>query len=364
MADWVELAGFEKDPYEKVDPFRIDEKYLSWNRPDLKQVRVQVDKFLEDVYQKKRVGLKLWGPYGSGKTWLCRVLELELKKKDPDVLFIYTKVPKAEPTFQVVYRIAIEHVLRDYFGIIKDKVQKKTSGVDRKSWQQIIGENELAIVLAHYHTDTNRALANKWLIGDSLSASELRELNVVSSVDSDFDRQEMLKTIVRVAGPIFSTVVLVVDELENARKLAGALGDIMREMLDGFSERFALVASFTAQRAEEWYDLGYSEGLNRRIDYAVGLEALDRERVSDFLRAHNALYRKEDAKTKDQLYPFTEEGAIQVLDSTFEGNRYPGYYLSNCRDIAQIAMEKKVVADKNFVLKNEDKMRFRQVYAE
>lgn len=35
---WYEKFDFIKDPYEKVDPYKIDDKYLEWNRPDLELV--------------------------------------------------------------------------------------------------------------------------------------------------------------------------------------------------------------------------------------------------------------------------------------------------------------------------------------
>lgn len=364
MATWIEQAGFERDPYEKLDPFKIDDKYFRWNRPDLKQARASLDTFIDDVSQQKRVGLKVFGPIGSGKTWICKILELELRRKDENLLFLYTKVPKVEPTFQVVYRIAMECLLQNYMGFLAKRVQELGGGTDRKAWERTIGENDLARMLAYYQSDTNRQLANKWLIGDKLTATELRDLKVVSAADSDFDRQELLKAVVKNVGKVFSTVVLAIDELENAIDIASALSDTLREMLDSFSERFALITSFTAQKDEEWYDFGYSEALNRRLDYSISLEALERDRVATFLRSHHQLYRRSDFKVKDQLEPFTEEGAMATLDATSEGNRYPGFYLANCREMVKLAIDKKVDLDGEFVAKYKDKMRFTGPYTE
>jgi len=357
MPTWFEALHFAKDPYEKLDPYKIDLKYLAWDRPDLDKAARNLYAFVKDILDGRRTGLKVFGSAGSGKTWFTRIIEKETLAKNPRILFIYTKVPRLEPTFQVVYRLAIQDLLDNYFDKIARYVKETQKGeTDLNAWKNAIGDEDLATAFQQYYSGTNKALSKKWLTGDKLSAYELDSLKVTRSLDSDYDRFEMLIQIFEKLSSVFSTSMFVIDELENASvKLAGQLSDSLRDMLDRFAEKFALVASFTAQKDEEWYDLGYTEQLNRRFDYAVKLEALDK--VADFLRIHQQAYRKPDVKINDQLYPFTEEGAVSLLEIMQPGNRYPGYYLPNCRDLAKLCAGKPIDAD--FVKKNQNWLSFK-----
>ena len=195
-------------------------------------------------------------------------------------------------------------------------------------------------------------------MGNKLSASQLEKLSLTSSLSSDYVRFEMLVRILKQMKPVFPAIVLVIDELENASvKLAGQLSDSLRDMLDSFSENFTLLASFTAQKDEEWYDLGYSEALFRRLDYSVKLEALSLDSVVDFLRIHHHAYREPGAVVKDQLHPFAEKGAIALLENMKPGHQYPGYYLPNCRDLATICKGRSI--DPDFVKDNLGRLTFK-----
>jgi len=358
MPAWFEDLHFVKDPYEKLDPYKIDLKYLLWDRPDLKKAREDLNGLIQDILDGRRIGLKAFGSAGSGKTWLTRIVEKEIRAKNPEVLFIYTKIPRLEPTFEVVYRIAIQNLLDEYFVQIQEYVKKNQNGeVGERAWKAVFKPEDLARAFAVYCSGTHRTLVRRWFTGDKLSASDLDSLRISTSLDSDYDRFEMLVQILMQMSSIFRTV-LVIDELENAPvKLAGQLSDSLRDMLDAFSENFALLTSFTAQKDEEWYDLGYSEALNRRLDYAVKLDALSTDDVAEFLRMHHGVYRQSEARVKDQLHPFVREGAVALLEKTAPGHWYPGYYLPNCRDLVTVC--KGGLIDANFVTQNLPRLTFK-----
>jgi hypothetical protein len=362
MQLWFEAFQFAKAPYEKLDPYKIDFERLVWDRPDLKKAKEDIDKFIDDTINKLRVALKIFGPAGSGKTWLTRIIQKELSEKlaerREEMVFLYAKVPRMEPTFQVVYRIAIEYFLANYFEKLRKFVRRAT--VD--AWEKVIDDHELALCFSNFSsgTPTKKALARKWLIGDKLSASELSDLELTYSLDSDYERFEMLRKLIEKLLNKFSVCVLVIDELENApTKLAGQISDGLRDLLDLFSERFALIASFTAQKVEWWYDLGYTEALGRRFDYTVELSSLDKNTLTEFLRLHHKAYRKEDAKIKDEIYPFTEDAAIKLLELMPPQYHYPGYFLPNCKDIARLASGKEAPIDAKFVETNFQKVSFK-----
>ncbi len=359
MPTWFELYKFVKDPYEKLDPYTIKEEYLVWDRPDLSKAREKLDRFIEDSLNNKRVGLRIFGPSGSGKTWFTRIIEKELSIKDDKILFLYTKIPRIEPTFQIVYRIAIDYFIKHHFK----KLTEITGATDLDSWKKVIGEPELSVCFLKLSTGTTteKAIAKKWLIGDKITTKELSELEITYSLDSDYERFEMLRKLIEKLSRVFSTSILVVDELENASvKLAGQLSDSLRDMLDVFSERFGLIASFTAQKADEWYDLGYTEALGRRFDYTIKLDSLEKNTLLEFLSLHHKAYRKKESKVKDHIFPFTKDSPIKLLESTSPGYHYPGYFLPNCRDIVRYAAENvKEEIDITFIEENLERVTFK-----
>jgi hypothetical protein len=362
MPTWYEAFQFSKDPYEKLDPYNIDFERLIWDRLDLKKTKEDIDNFVEDVINKQRVALKIFGPAGSGKTWLTRIIQKELiVEKKENALFLYTKVPRIEPTFQVVYRIAIDYFFKNYFDELRKYISDKKGLTDLNAWKDVIGNEELASCFSKYASGgQDKALATKWLMGDKLSASELSSIEIVYSLDSDYERFEMLRKLIEKLLNVFSTCVLVVDELENASvKLAGQISDGLRDMLDVFSERFALIASLTAQKADEWYDQGYTESLGRRFDYTVELTSLNKETIPEFLRLHHKAYRKKDADIKDEVLPFREDSAVKLLELMSPEHQYPGYFLPNCKDLARLIAGKKDYIDTKFVEENFQRVTFK-----
>lgn len=317
---------------------------------------------MEDVSNARRVALKIFGPAGSGKTWLTRIIEKEVILKNENIAFIYTKIPRMEPTFQVVYRIALENFVKNYIGRLNEKVRTMQGNNDLNAWKSVISEPSLATSLFNIASKSSHdTLAYKWLIGDKLTASELKNIGLLYSLDSDYERFSMLVKLINEISKIFSSSVLIVDELENASvKLAISLGDGLRDLLDEFGDKFALICSFTAQKEEEWYDHGYSEAFARRLDYTIQIDSLKKDVIPDFLKKHHELYRKPDSKPKDQIIPFEEDSAIKLLEKMSPGHHYPGYYLPNCGSLARLAVEAGAgTIDNSFIEKNFSRVHFK-----
>jgi len=344
MGMWFEQFDFESDPYERLDPYLIREKYIDWDRPDLQEVRHSLNRFVENVCNQRRVGLKVFGPSGGGKTWFVRLCQKEISKKQPTSIFVYTKIPEIEPTFQVVYRIGIEYFLDSQMTLLIDHVTKTKQSTSLEAWKEIIDDPNLSVCFAKISGGGEAAVsARRWLIGDKLSSAELKSIEIVTSLDSDYDRFVTLKKLLKQLSRIFSTAVLIVDELENASvKPARQLGDSLRDMLDEFGERFALLCCFTAEKEEEWYDLGYTEALARRLDFTVKLDSLKIDTLPEFLRLHHRLYRKRKSEVKDQIFPFTEDGIRELLNQMDPSLHYPGYFLPNCGELARLAALKRL----------------------
>lgn len=356
---WYEKLGFVANPYQKLDPFKIDSSRLSWNRDDLVAEREKLDHFIADTLSGERVGLIGYGAIGSGKTWLARILQKEIQEKQKESIFIYTKVHKVEPTFAVIYRIALESLLSQ-IEIIRAAVQKKTGKDDLEGWKQVIENEDLAKgFLSIVKGGKSHALAERWLLGNRISSSDLDSLDIINPLDSDYKQYDMLRNIIFSLSKLFPTVVLVIDELDNAPvRLAEALSDSLRNMLDEFATNFALICLFTAEALDQWYEHGYTEALKRRIDYIVTLGSLKIETAPNFLRAHHKLYRKEGFNANDELLPFTDDGVVTMLKLMPVEKHFPGYFFPNCEAIAKTAAEETIVKpiDSKYVQENRAKM--------
>jgi len=361
--EWFESFGFEINPYSKIDPYTIPLDKLVWNRTDLKDVRKKLDKFVEDIFNGNRVGLKIFGPTASGKTWLIRIIEKEILSKKDGMVFIYTKIPKLDPTFSVIYRIAIENFIEKYMKKLTDYVSKQEGQTNLDAWIKVLVNEDLAKCFQQISSKSpNDFIAKRWLSGDKISSTELNAIKVSSSLDSDYKKFEMLKNLLKQLSKIFPSIILVIDELENAStRFAGQVSETLREILDEFSEKFGLICAFTAQKLEEWYDIGYTESLERRLDYVMELDSLKKDAISDFLGMHHKVYRKTDFEVKNDLYPFNEKGAISLLEVSDTRFHYPGFFLPNCQEILRLAFDKKIKEiNAEFVKNHADVLRFRR----
>jgi hypothetical protein len=342
---WAAKYGFVSNPYQRLDPYKIDVSRLAWNRSDLKEQKEKIDQFVDDLSSQQKAGMRVIGAIGSGKTWFARIIAIQLQKKLKEKAFsIYTKVPKIEPTFSNVYSIAIKDFL-EQLDSVKKIVEERGKSLGLEGWSAVFKDDDLAKGLTHICGGGKSGLiARRWLEGNRITSSELSSLDVVDPISSDYRRYEVLVALLKYLSDSLTCGVLIVDELENAPlKLASALSDGLRDMLSTFDEKFGLVCLFTAQSLDEWYDAGYTEALSRRIDYDIKISEIGQIAILDLIREHHKLYRKKGARIGgDQSYPFTPEAINRIYQMTPLGRKYPGYIFPNLEAIAKKALAEKI----------------------
>jgi len=350
---WFERYHFTEDPYTIRDPFRTSPDRIQWDRDDLPQ-KDNLRLFVEDVKNGSRVGLRVYGPAGSGKTWLLRYLEKELHAKLGDkIAILYGKVIALDPTFSALY----DTLVQDWYQRHRKKVLETVGAkAEAKTWEAVIEDADLRACLQIFYyprrpgEEYQKRVCEHWLRGSKIQARDLADVGIMSSLDSDYQRYLTLRELLRLTLLAYQGCVLMIDELENApARVARPLGDSFRDLLDSFSEGFALACGYTAQAADELLDLGYGEFLFTRLQYDVRLDPITPEWAPKIFRIHHKAYR-DKTYTGDELLPFTE-GSLGNLIRRIEPLRwYPRQILVNCGALSRMASEEEVdVIDENFV---------------
>lgn len=355
---WYDKFGFVDDPYRgATNPFQLPDNLFTWNRDDLKD-NWQFETFIQRVIDGYRAGLKVYGDVGSGKTWLLRMIDLSLKKKQKDVLSI--RIPIEEGSkFDAVYDEFIENLIPNLEQIrisIAKKVGLETP--TKEAWSALILDRNLAICLWQMHSrPETRYDCESWLGGEKLSRKELASLEMTTNLDKDYKKSDIIKSLIRVSQFAFSRVIVMVDELGFIRppSAARAFSGILRDLLDSFSENFGLVCSYTATAADDLLDMGYGTWLYTRLEYSVFLEALDLDFIPQWLTSHHKVYRK--VKVENELLPFTENGIKALIQIMKREARYPRLIFENCTDLALEASRTDKVIDRDFVIQNKDRIR-------
>lgn len=337
---WYEKFGFKDDPYVIRSPMVVPLERIKWNRDDLSD-KPSFLKFVQRVLDGRRVGMKVYGGEGSGKTWLIRYIEKVLKEKSKQkalVLYIYGGIRRLEPTFSNFYEEFVRRI-EPHLPKILGAIHKK-AGYKRTNWDKYLGDKDLATALSVIHEgredDVHKAWL--WLLGRRMSAAELRDIKIVSPLLGDYKKYEVLRTLIQHSLLVFSSFTLVVDELENAPPaFARALGDTLRDLIDSFYDKFSLVCSYTTEIADELIDLGYGIFLYKRLEHEVKMNALESDATVSFLRIHHECYRKPGYKVQDQLFPFEASGVKRLVDLTDPKQCYPRTVLTNCGVLAEEA---------------------------
>lgn len=327
---WFETFQFEQDPYTTLNPFKIPLERIRWNRDDL-QDKSKLDRFTDDIKGGYRSGLAVYGPAGSGKTWLVRYLQKRLLEESGGrIAVIRGRVLKLEPTFGALYDTFVNswNEQREVaLGAVEDRV-----GRDLSQWKGLIGDSDLATCLHHLQypqRDAKVEICEDWLRGRKIAPQDRRDVGISMSLDSDYDRYLTLRKLFEVSLWAFEACVLIVDELENAPpRFAAALGDSLRDLLDSFADRFGLVCSYTAQAADELLDFGFGEFLFSRLESLVRLDPITPDSAPAIFTIHHEAYRAQDY-AGDQLLPFTEEGLRTLINRMDEARWYPRFILQN-----------------------------------
>ena len=347
---WYEKFGFKDDPYVIRSPMVVPFEQIKWNRDDLVD-KPSLDRFLERVLAGRRVGMKVYGGEGSGKTWLLRWIEKILTEKAEGkalVVYTYSYIPKLEATFSVFYEKFISEIDR-HLPIILKTIDEKADH-KKSNWPIYLGDNDLATALSNIHDGGKNVDGYKaWLSGARMTATELRNLNLTFSLERVYKKYEVMRTLIMQSLLAFSSFTLIVDELENAPpSLARGLGDSLRDLLDSFYDRFSLVCSYTTEIADDIIDWGYGTFLYKRLEHEVKMDTLkDLDAAIEFLRIPHEYYRKAGYKIEDQLFPFEQSGVKRLMELIDPKQCYARTILINCGTLAEDAAKEDVtVTDK------------------
>jgi hypothetical protein len=349
---WFEKLDFRKDPYTPTNPFEIPLDFIKWNRDDLRD-SWKLERFIEDATHGYRVGLRVYGPAGSGKTWLLRYLQKSLLGELGDkVAVIYGKIMRVDPTFSALYDALVQGWNQHREKILL--ATEKKVGTERASWKDYIEDNDLAACLHEIRYPRQKEktwICEHWLRGTKIGAGDLNDVGITSSLDRDYRKYLTLRKLLELALWAFDSCLLIIDELENAQpaRFAGALGDSLRDLLDSFSEGFALACGYTADAADELLDWGFGEFLFTRLEWDVKLDPITPDSAPGIFRVHHSAYRIE-GYTGDQLAPFTEQGLQRLINCMDQARWWPRPILINCGMLGRAASEAGVdIIDKDFV---------------
>ena len=353
---WYEKSGFKDDPYVIRSPMVVPFKQIKWNRNDLAD-KPSLDSFTERVLDRRRVGMRVFGSDGSGKTWLLRWIEKTLTEKSKGkalVLYTYSYIPRLEPTFSVFYEKFISEI-DSYLPPILKAIDEKA---DHKNvnWPPYLGDTDLATALSHIHDAENVDAYKRWLSGARMLTTELRDLSLSRPLERDYKKYEIMKTLITQSLLAFSSFTLIVDELENAPPvLARGLGDSLRDLLDSFYDGFSLVCSYTAEMADDIIDWGYGKWLYERLEHEVEMDAFkDPDAMMEFLRVHHECYRQAKYKVGDQLFPFEESGVRRLMELVDPKICYARPTLINCGVLAEQAARQDAKVTDKFVDENKE----------
>ncbi|MEX0762925.1 MAG: hypothetical protein WD208_00075 [Dehalococcoidia bacterium] len=355
---WYERFKFEQDPYVVVEP---SIEHILWNRDDLSD-RAALFSFIDRVQQGQRVGLKIWGPAGAGKTWLSRFIEQQLTSdSDAKRLVLRSRTPALSSSpFNAFYHHFLDSFLPNLDYIVHTLNERYSpDATTSEAWQERVRDRNVGACLwTIQHRPSFKPVCLNWLEGERLSANDVRDIGVSSSLNDESKQFSVLRTLVRLATECFDTVTLVVDELENARPAARAraLSDAFRELLDTFYGRFSFVACWTVESLDALYDVGFTEFLLRRMEYTVDMEPVSADHAPNWLASVNQSYRSDKWSGAD-LAPFTEASIRHLIGMMDITQRYPSYILLNCGAVASSLPESQDEIDPEFV----DKVRGRGI---
>lgn len=345
-----EKFDFEEDPFSIRDPMVIPENKIIWNREDLDEGKKQLDRFIDYVINGRRIGMKIFGPAGSGKTWLLRYIQKIIKERLKEkALTIYIQISRMDPSFSVFYEKFIKQI-KEHLKLILEKIYKE-AGKTKKEWIEYLKDRDIATILFNIHSDEKTEISEEWLSGKKLISSDLKNLGVFSSLEGDYKKYETFKYLIVKSLLSFLTFTLMVDEIGHlgSAAIARILGDSMRELIDSFYDRFSLICTYTARAADEMIDMGYNEFLYRRLEIEIKLDPLKSESAPSFFRLHNECYRKKGSKIKDQLHPFTKDGVKALIELMTPDKRYPGFIFTNCGYLVEEAVKESAIIDTKFI---------------
>lgn len=350
MEQW--FFDFVEYPYGiRPEPMLLPDERIMWDRDDLDD-KENVDRFIKAISEGRSVGLRIYGDSGAGKTWLVRYIKKRLESEMENPIIFYNRIVGAKSTFEEFYFDLITAIIPQLgrlLSVVEQKIGDKSS-----DWIDYWDNHDLGEALRHIQKkDDHEGLSKDWLKGTASSAA-IKPTGIITKLDTDFQKVEVLQKLLHKASELFSTCVLVLDEIALVKRGFGReLGRIVKDIFDGFYEKFGLICTYTGVTSDTLLD-NYDSHFYERFEHEVGLKTIKKDYLPTFLRLHHQSYRKTGAEIKDQLYPFTESAVYKLIDLIDPESLFPRSILKSCGVLAIEATEraKTKIIDEKFVEKN------------
>lgn len=352
MGQWY--YGFEENPYKtRPEPMFLSDKRIIWNRDDLDD-KEDLNNFIKSILEGRSVGLRVYGGIGSGKTWLVRYIQKELKSRSQNCIFFYSRLVGAKSTFSEFYFDFITDTAPELEKLLHAVTQK--IGIKIEAWKKYWDIPNLAMALHHINSrDEHEGLSRMWLRGEPLSPTLLGAASINVRLASDNQKIEVLEKILHKASELFPICILALDDIALVKRGFGReLGRIIKDIFDGFYEKFGLICTYTGETSDSLLD-SYDQHFYERFEYEAGLSPIKKEYLPEFLRLHHSCYRQKDAKVEDELYPFIEE-AVEMLANLMDPAKVlPRSILKSCGNLVLVASKaQKPKIDGEFIKENKN----------
>jgi len=334
---WHEELGFESNPYNLQEPWVTPLEKLIWNRDDLDKVKLRSDDFIEEINGGYNSSIFIWGPWRSGKSWLGRLIEKQVKKEG--VFFITINIQEGNPSQEAFYEQFIKKLIdSDWISLISSKISDPES---LEAWQRYFENEDLGRILYNIYENKDKfTLSREWLSGEKLTTTNLNSIDVKINLNSLYEKMETLKILINKSQESFNSFILCVDQLEGARgRPARLLSDLLREINDSFYDKFGMILIMTMESEADWYTYGFTDPLRQRVKYTVEMELLQRDYIPIFLQKHHEVYRVSDWN-KSHLLPFQKTSIIYLADLMEVDTKYPRFLLSNCARLGKELVKK------------------------
>lgn len=337
---FYEWLGFKKNPYSIENPMlsKIPFEFIEWNREDWKKVKEEIDIVLAEINQGLSTCLRIFGGWGSGKTWLMRYLEKKIREKYNDSAFvIYSYVFGIDASFSNFYATVAEDILDESkIESLRNRVNTKPGELSVSQLTNFFNDSNLAKCLYEILMNgINQTEAIQWIKGNKLSTTELNALKISNQNYSNLEKSTTLQNLFNGFNILFEYTVFFADELNNAKgKLGRELCEFFRQTIDLVDERHCLILAYTSQEGgDAWYDYGFTDALLSRIRHTAILTALDENSISPFIKKHHKLYSERNEET---LYPYDEEAIKYLIKNFPPEDHYPRQFFKTTATLSII----------------------------
>lgn len=229
---------------------------------------------------------------------------------------------------------------------------------DRMALSNVIEDNELISALISLNTENKRAIAWRWLLGESLRQNEKALINVSSQISDTNKAMRIMLNLIKLFHLNSTLIILLLDELEQITLLSSNLSDKfyndLRHFIDSCPSGICLIATITPSAWDSIENAGHP--LARRLKRNVfWLDPFGDKRTLELLKAYLALGRTlyinkkggswEDIKQKIKkdypdidplLYPFSNKSVSMIREFAVYQEKDKKYEEEKAGNISEI----------------------------